>query len=109
MFGHRTIEHGDDEKREEGGDRQTADDDDTERLPHLCAFTFADRHRDHTQNGGESRHEHRAQTGATGHLDSVIERISAFAHQVDIVHEHDTVLHHNTDQQYDTEGTDHIE
>ena len=48
MFGHRTIEHGDDEEREEGGDRQTADDDDTERLPHLCAFTFADCHRDHT-------------------------------------------------------------
>ena len=78
-------------------------------MPHLGTFTGRDRHRDHTEDGSERRHEDRTDTAPTRHLDSLIKLVATLTHEVDIVHEHDTVLDDDTHQKHQTEGTNHIQ
>ena len=109
MTRHRTVENRNEVQRQERADRQTTDNDDTQRLPHLGTFTAGHSHRHHTEDRSECGHQDRTNTTTTGHRDRFVQFVPALTHEVNIVHEHNTVLHHNTDEQYNTQRADHIQ
>lgn len=59
------IEDRHDEEGEEGGDGETTDYHNTHRYPHFGAFAFGERHRQHTQDSGEGRHEDGSDTASS--------------------------------------------
>ena len=74
---------------------QTTDDRNTHRLPHLRTLARTDCHWQHAKQGGQRGHKHRTQTAATGMYHGRDDALATFAKQVDVVDEHDTVLHND--------------
>ena len=106
---HETVEHGHHDEGDECGDKQTTDNDDTHRGPHLGALAGGGGHRYHAEDCGECGHHNRPHTRLARYGDGLVQLVTTFAHKVDIVNKHDTVLHHDTDKQDDTQRTDHVE
>ena len=98
MFCEAAVQDRDEHQGDERGDAQTPGHRGTQAAPHLRAFAPAQGHGQHTQHGGERGHQDGAQT-ALGRLHGRLPHaVAALLQQNGIVDEHDTVLHHNTQQ-----------
>ena len=85
---------------------QTTDYGNCHRTPHLRTLTTADSHRDHTENGCGCGHQYRTKTALTGSYHRIYNCQPAFPTKGNVVDEHNTVLHHNTNQ-HDTSQQTH--
>ena len=96
-----TVDGGDEDECDHRGEGEAPCHRHTQRAPHLTALPTAQCQRQHADNGGEGGHENRAQTAAGGCFGSFQHAHTAFAHEVGVVDEHDTVVHHDTDEDED--------
>ena len=109
MFGEAAVEDRDEDQGNDGGDTQTPGHRNAQAAPHLGAFTGAQGHGQHAQDGGEGGHEDRTQTAAGSSNRGFAYTHAPFLAQDGVVDEHDTVLNHDTQQDDDTHHAHHAD
>src|SRR5574344_851086 len=90
------------------GNRQTANNGDTQRTPHLSSHSVTYCHRHHTQNSCQGSHQHRTKTTSSGNDSRAYQTHSPFTHQLRVVNKHNTILYYNTYQHDTSQYRHHI-